>query len=76
MVRIERNHDGSYLLTFVGVRGPDGYSLRARCVSIRSIKATLKRWRRQHGRANGLTFTDSDTAFECGKALVGVESLA
>lgn len=45
---VTANHDGSYLLTYDGVL-VNNAPPQTRCVSRRSVKATITRWSRQFG---------------------------
>lgn len=38
-----------YVLYYVGIPGPAGKPITARCISKRSVKATITRWRKRHG---------------------------
>ncbi|KPL06993.1 hypothetical protein AMJ85_09865, partial [candidate division BRC1 bacterium SM23_51] len=54
IIRIAPNHDGSFRLTYVGFKGPDGKPLTGRASSKRAAKAMMTRWRRQCGEPDAI----------------------
>ncbi len=48
-IEVHANQDDSYVVTYYGVKGGDGYPPSARCISAVSVRRVVTRYKRQFG---------------------------
>ena len=69
IVYVESEGDGSYRLLYLGVPGPTGDPLQARCTSIRSVKGRIHQWCTKYGKPDSFDFDPPNTDGVWGRIL-------
>ena len=69
VIYVESEGEGWYRLLYLGVPGPTGDPLQARCTSIRSVKRRITQWCTKYGKPDSFDFDPPNTDGVWGRIL-------
>ncbi|MCH7886086.1 MAG: hypothetical protein IIC01_12675 [Planctomycetes bacterium] len=69
IIYVESEGEDGYRLLYLGVPGPTGDPLQARCTSIRSVKRRITQWCTKYGKPDSFDFDPPNTDGVWGRIL-------